>query len=266
VNLSDICSIAAFFCYMVATWTILSRLFHPQGPNLKLVLIFASVGMFTHLSSNLLFLFTQHDINFSLPNVVSLVSLVITLVISIAALRYKINLLLPVVYGFSGGWQLIMLLIPPISQSSLLSEHLGVVSHISLALIAYSILVIAALYTFQVTYINWKLKTKNLNAVSHLPPLMQVEKQLFNILFVGTCILFISQVTGFLFLDGFISKEYAHKTILSLLALCLYIAILWGHYKKGWRGHKVLALTILATGLLTLAYFGSRLVREVLLN
>jgi ABC-type uncharacterized transport system permease subunit len=94
---------------------------------------------------------------------------------------------------------------------------------------------------------------------------MQVEKQLFSILTIGTAVLFVSEVIGFVFLDGFLAKDNAHKTVLSLLSFALYCLILWGHFEKGWRGHRVLVLMISASGLLTLAYFGSRLVKEFIL-
>jgi ABC-type uncharacterized transport system permease subunit len=142
---------------------------------------------------------------------------------------------------------------------------LVLLSHISFALIAYCVLIIATLFAFQVTYINLKLKSKNLSAVAHLPPLMQVERQLFAILTIGTAILFVSQLIGFVFLEGFLNKENAHKTLLSILSLVLYSLILWGHFKKGWRGHRILLLVISASVLLTLAYFGSRFVKEFIL-
>jgi ABC-type uncharacterized transport system permease subunit len=117
-----------------------------------------------------------------------------------------------------------------------------------------------------VSYINLKLKEKKFSAVNHLPPLMQVEKQLFVLLLLGTVFLFVSQLTGFVFLENYIAKSNAHKTIFSLMALVLYAVILWGHYNKGWRGHRVLLMTNTATLLLTLGYFGSRFVKEFLLS
>jgi ABC-type uncharacterized transport system permease subunit len=211
------------------------------------------------------FLFTDNSLNFSLPNVVSLVSLIITLVISTVALRFKVNLLLPVVYGFAGLWQLSMIFISPIGNMEIVADKIAMLSHITLALIAYCILVIATLYAFQVSYINMKLKSKNLQAVHQLPPLMQVERQFFIILLLGSICLLLSQVLGFLFLEGMISKENAHKTILSLLACTIYFVTLWGHFQQGWRGQRVLILTVIATFILTLAYFGSRFVKEFLL-
>ena len=265
MEFSSISSFTAFACYIIATLSILSRLFHPKGPNLIVTLIFACLAIIFHALASSQFLFTHSNLNFSLPNVVSLVSLIITLVISTVALRFKVNLLLPVVYGFAGLWQLSMIFIAPMGNMEVVADKMAMLSHITLALIAYCILVIATLYAFQVAYINMKLKTKNLQAVSQLPPLMQVERQLFTILLLGTVCLVLSQVVGFVFLDGMIAKENAHKTILSLIACALYFITLWGHFKQGWRGQRVLLLTIIATFTLTLAYFGSRFVKEFLL-
>jgi len=256
----------AFIAYMLATMAIVSRLFHPNGPNLERVLILASTAIAIHLFNDAQLFFSEDGINFSLPNVISLVSLLITITISLVALRAKVNLLLPVIYGFAGIWQLVRIFIPNSESIPLVAEKVIIVSHISFALIAYCILIIATLYAFQVSYINLKLKNKNLTAVVHLPPLMQVEKQLFTILVIGTLCLFSSELIGLIFLDGFFAKENLHKTVLSLMALLIYIIILVGHYLQGWRGHRVLVLTITASTLLTLSYFGSRFVKEFLLS
>ncbi|MEW6993233.1 inner membrane protein YpjD [Colwelliaceae bacterium MEBiC 14330] len=255
----------AFLLYILATLAIVTRLFHPKGPNNFLVLSLATLAIIIHSFNDAILFFSQNVINFNLPNVISLVSLMISFVVTTVALRFKVDLLLPVVYGFAGLWQLVMIFLPPVESIPLVVEQVILLSHISFALFAYCILIIATLYAFQVSYINLKLKSKNLTAVAHLPPLMQVEMQLFNILTIGTVVLFISQIIGFAFLEGFLAKENAHKTVLSLLSLAIYCLILWGHYNKGWRGHRVLALMVSASGLLTLAYFGSRLVKEFIL-
>jgi ABC-type uncharacterized transport system permease subunit len=95
---------------------------------------------------------------------------------------------------------------------------------------------------------------------------MAVEKILFKLLFVGTILLTLSLVSGFMFLDNMFDKEQAHKPLISLLAWGLYSIILIGHSVFGWRGKPVICSTIVGGVLLTLAYFGSRFVREVILN
>ncbi|MGB2079909.1 MAG: cytochrome c biogenesis protein CcsA, partial [Vibrio sp.] len=66
--------------------------------------------------------------------------------------------------------------------------------------------------------------------------------------------------------EGTLSIQNAHKTILSFVAWVIYCVLLWGHYQQGWRGKKALWLSISGTFVLTLAYFGSRFVREIILN
>ncbi|WP_286234748.1 cytochrome C assembly family protein [Thalassotalea sediminis] len=265
MDFSSICSLVAFICYVTATVAVVFRLFHPKGPNIVKVLLIGSLAIVGHTLATTHFLFAEQNLNFALPNVISLVSLVISLTVTAMALKYKVNLLLPVAYSFAGLWQLTSIFIPHSSNILLPTANFAIASHIILALVAYCILIIAMLYAFQVAYINMKLKDKNLIAVSHLPPLMQVEGQLFTILAIGTLGLLLSQLVGFVFLNDFLANN-AHKTVLSLAALALYSVTLWGHFKLGWRGHRVLVLIISASTLLTLAYFGSRFVKEFLLS
>ncbi len=258
-------TLIAAICYFAATFSIVSRLFHEKGPRHILVLFFACCAIIPHVLITTNLLFTAEQVNFNLPNVVTLVSLVITLLITLSALKYRINLLMPVTYGFAGTWVLATLFMPEVSSLPLTAGKIGLVTHITFSLIAYCVLVIACLYSFQVAYINMKLKEKNLAVLNHLPPLMLVERQLFIILGIGTLCLLTTEITGIIFIDAFFSKTSAHKTILSLVALIMYCVILWGHFRKGWRGHRVLTLTVVATAILTLSYFGSRFVKEFLL-
>ncbi|MAG75436.1 MAG: cytochrome C assembly family protein [Colwelliaceae bacterium] len=262
----NISTVIAVICYFAATASILSRLFHSSGPNHVRVLLLACFAIVPHTLVTTTQLFDAEGINFSLPNVVTFVSLIITLLISAVAIKNKLNLLQPAAYGFAGIWLLITLLMPEVAHTPLAISKGAVITHITLSLISYCVLVIGCLYSFQVAYINMKLKSKNLAAVNHLPPLMLVEQQLFFILAIGTMALIATEISGFIFLEGLFNKDNAHKTVFSLIALAIYITILWGHYKQGWRGHRVLSLTVLATFILTLSYFGSRFVKEFLIN
>ena len=169
-------------------------------------------------------------------------------------------------YAFSAILHTVIFFVPEDHHLVIDASKIPLVMHITLALLSYGILVIATLYAFQVSYINYKLKSKKISAVNHLPPLMQVEGQLFSIMFVGIICLMLSQAVGLVFIDSFFAPESLHKTLLSLFALAIYLIIMRGHYKMGWRGNKVLVLSVIATSLLTLSYFGSRFVKEFLLS
>ena len=100
---------------------------------------------------------------------------------------------------------------------------------------------------------------------SSLPPLMLVENILFKLLLAGTCLLTVSLISGFVFLEDMFNKTYAHKTVLSAAALVVFLILLIGQKLRGWRGRQVIVMTVLGVTLLSLAYFGSKLVREFLL-
>jgi ABC-type uncharacterized transport system permease subunit len=253
--------------YVLATYSLMSRLFHADGINFQRVLFLACTAILSHLLLVFVEIYTPGGQDFSLINVVSLVCLVICAIVSVSAIKFPAPFLLTVVYGFAAFVQLTTLFFPKhvVVQSFL--SNLPLTGHITLSLLAYCILIIATLYAIQFRYINNKLKSKDLSVVSsHFPPLMQVEKQLFQLLTIGTILLSAALITGFIYLDNMFSKTVAHKTVLSLIAWSIYTTLILGHRLKGWRGKNAVISTILGAFILTLAYFGSRFVKEIILG
>ncbi|MFA0498310.1 MULTISPECIES: inner membrane protein YpjD, partial [unclassified Vibrio] len=100
----------------------------------------------------------------------------------------------------------------------------------------------------------------------NLPPLMMVERQLFKIILIGNGLLTGTLLTGLIFVQDMFAQGKAHKAVLSFIAWVIYSILLWGHYQKGWRGQKVTWFALAGATMLTLAYFGSRFVQEIILN
>lgn len=256
----------AVCAYFTASGVIASRLFHLQGPNLKLSNALAFLAILLHLALLSDSIFIEPGQNMSMLNVASLIAWLIALTMAIASFRMPNLILLPVVFGFSGLIVLFGLVIP--------DEHIiqigvepALLIHITLALFAYGCLMIAFLYALQLSYINSRLKQKQASLLhSSLPPLMAVEQILFKLLFAGTVLLTLSLASGFLFLEDMFAKEQAHKTLLSIMAWVVFCIVLVGHQRWGWRGKSVVSATVLGSVLLTLAYFGSRFVREVIIS
>jgi len=145
--------------------------------------------------------------------------------------------------------------------------ELGLVTHISLSLLAYCVLIISTLYAVQFYFIDKRLKRKDLAIVhSHLPPLMVVERQLYQLLTLGTILLTFALLSGFIFLEGMFASEFIHKTVLSLIAWLIFTVVTVGHLRQGWRGKPVVFSIMIAAFILSLAYFGSRFIQEVVLN
>lgn len=253
----------ALLAYLIATFAIVLRLFHPAGPNFKLVFTAATAAVVLHMLALAAAIFTAEGQNFSLQNVSSLVCWLITLSVTFISLRTPAILLLPLVYGFAALLLLTTLALPDSVQMQHLEHSPGLIVHIALAFTAYVVLLMATLYSIQVAYISYKLKHKDFSGVSRfLPPLMQAENLQFRLLAAGTLTLAFALLSGIPYTTNWLE----HKSLLSSVALGVFMVLCWGHARLGWRGKTAISLTLTGTILLTLAYFGSRFVKEVLLN
>jgi ABC-type uncharacterized transport system permease subunit len=252
--------------YIGAAFSSGLRLFdkHAHKKAISLSLAFAAIAVHLWVLSNSIF--TEPGQDMSMTNVASLIAWIIAISMTLASLSIPNVLLLPVVYGFSALIVMLNLLIPD-SYIMQIEVKPVLVVHITLALFAYGCLIIALLYALQLSYISNKLKQKQASLLhSSLPPLMVVEQVFFKLLLVGTVLLTLSLISGFVFLEDMFAKEQAHKTALSILAWMIFCFVLVSHQRGGFRGKPMVSATIVGAVLLTLAYFGSRFVREILLG
>jgi len=255
----------ALLLYLSAIGYCLAHLLHHQGPSRKIVFSLAASAIGLHLLwlLNQILLASGQDL--SIVNVASLVSMLISAVMTAMLSRYKVWVLLPVVYALAAINLLLDALVPG-HYITHLEARPTLLVHISLALFAYCTLMVGCLYALQLAYLDYSLKHKRPMIHPALPPLMVVEKQLFKIITAGALLLALSISTGLLFIQDILAPGQAHKIVLSIIALGVYGILIWGHYQKGWRGRPVVYATVVGAFLLTLAYFGSRFVREVLLG
>ncbi len=256
---------AAMLFYCIALVLVTSRLFHADGPNRKAVTAVAAIAVALHGIAIYQSTFTSHGQNFSLTNVISMVNWIIAFSFTLMMPRLKVIIVAPVVYACSIISVAILWLIPPkfILHFEL---HPEVLVHVILSLMAYSALMIAALYAIQLAIIQNKLKKKQLILSPAMPPLMTVEKQLYHLVLIGVILLSLSLATGFIFLDDMFAEGKGHKAILSIIAWAVYVAMLWQQYTVGCRTKVAVAYTLSGGVLLTLAYFGARIVKELIIG
>lgn len=180
--------------------------------------------------------------------------------------RAEALLLRPVIFSFAILSALVAVVIP-LDAGQAVSVSSGVTLHVALSLLAFSLLTLAALYSLQLLYINNLLKHHKAKALSsNLPPLMTVEAYFFRLLTVGTGVLTLAIVSGFIFLDNMFATGQMHKTVLSITAWLTFNCIIIVHYWRGLRGKPAVIFTLVASFLLILAYYGSRFVRDVILS
>ena len=72
--------------------------------------------------------------------------------------------------------------------------------------------------------------------------------------------------TGFIFVSDFFAQHLLHKTVFALSAWAVLWLLLFGRNLWGWRGMVAVKWTMTGFVLLTLGYFGSKVVLEVILD
>ncbi|MFT4653543.1 MAG: ABC-type uncharacterized transport system permease subunit [Kangiellaceae bacterium] len=202
----------------------------------------------------------------SLAFVATMLAWLVTLTMFITHKFIRNLLFLPVVCFVSAFIILIDLFFPATTGISV-NMSVGMIMHILLSLVAFGLLSISMLYACQLAYIKHQLKQKSrIMIAGHLPPLQSVERILMQLMTIGTVLLLTALVSGFIFIPNMFAEGYAHKTILSSIALCCYVACILLHHFIGLRARMTIIFNLFGLFLLTLGYFGSRVVKEVLLS
>jgi ABC-type uncharacterized transport system permease subunit len=93
-----------------------------------------------------------------------------------------------------------------------------------------------------------------------------MESLLFQMLATGIVFLTLSLTSGFIFIENLFAQHLVHKTVLSILAWIIFTGLLIGRSRYGWRGQTAIQWTLIGFILLLLAYFGSKLVLELILH
>ena len=143
-------------------------------------------------------------------------------------------------------------------------------AHIAFAIFTSGVLMAALL----LAVILW-LQTRRLHALDkspslldRLPPVLRLEKLLFQILSVGFVLLTILIASGMFFGEEVWGHAltFNHKVIFTLLAWLVFAVLLVGRFIYGWRGLTAVRATIFGFVLLFLAYVGTHFVLDVILK
>ncbi len=147
--------------------------------------------------------------------------------------------------------------------------------HLLLAILAYSLLTIAAIQALLMATMERRLHGEAVAApgrlafvIDRLPPLMAMEGVLFRLITVGFILLTATLVSGIFFSEELFGRplRFDHKTIFAIAAWMVFGGLLLGRVVFGWRGRTALRWTITGFVMLMLAYVGYHFVLEVLLQ
>lgn len=208
---------------------------------------------------------TAAGFHFGFFRVASLIFWVINITVVASSLRLPVRSLLSPLFAMTALAIACSLFIDSPYNPHAFSYPLAL--HILLSLLAYSMLTIAAVQAVALSIQDKLLKARQWQkAMAYLPPLQTMESLLFEMLHAGTSLLALSIASGLLFIEDIREQHLAHKMFFSLAALCVYAVLLWGRHARGWRGRQAIRWTLGGFVALMLAYFGTKLVLELLLH
>lgn len=258
--LSTLIAVALYSVAGFLQWQIMQgQSKQPRSRNQLLGLI----AFIAHTFSVYLVLHQPSGINLEVVSVGSLISWLVAGLVLLSSLRQNIDNLFIAVFPMAATTALLSLFLG--SDTGKMYAG-GLIAHILLSILAYSIFTIAALQAILLSRQEAALKQHHTRGlISSLPPLQTMERLLFEMIWTGLILLSASLVSGFLFLEDLFAQHLVHKTALSILAWCFYALLLFGRHSFGWRSHTAVRWTIGGFVLLALAFFGSKAVMEWLI-
>ncbi|MDA3919958.1 MAG: cytochrome c biogenesis protein CcsA [Salinisphaera sp.] len=139
--------------------------------------------------------------------------------------------------------------------------------HIVLSMLAYGLLTLGAVQAVVLSIQHRQLRRRPPSGVfTTLPPLETMETLLFRLIGAGFFLLSLAITTGALFISHLFEQHLAHKAVLSVVAWLAFAIMLFGRWRYGWRGRLAVRGVLGGYLLLVLAYFGSKLVLELILG
>ncbi len=211
--------------------------------------------------------FQQHtNFNFSIFNTASVIASLVAFLLLIASLNKPVEKLGLAIFPIASITLTISLIFPE-KELDLQINNWQMNAHILSSIVAFSLLNIAALQAILLAIQEHQLrKHPPTKFIQTLPPLQSMESLLFQMIAIGLLFLTVSLISGFIFIEDLFAQHLVHKTVLSIVAWVTFSSLLIGRIKYGWRGQTAVKWTLSCFIFLLLAYFGTKLVLELILQ
>jgi ABC-type uncharacterized transport system permease subunit len=140
-------------------------------------------------------------------------------------------------------------------------------THLLIGLLAYSLFMIASLQALLMAVLERGLHGGKLPAfLESLPPLLTMERILFELIALGFVLLTLTLGSGMLFSEELFGQPFRvnQKFVFAIMSWCIFAALLAGRRIYGWRGRVALRWTLAGFVVLIVAYIGSKFVLEIM--
>ena len=229
-------------------------------------------------------IFTPQGLVFGFAQALSMMAWVGITLYWIEAWFYPLQGMLPLVVGLATLFSFL----PTVFAGAIISTKAvhspGFRLHFITANIAYGIMFLATLQAILMTLQDKSLRSKQEQESStllrllvpgggskwldQLPPLLTMERVMFNVIGIGFCLLTVAVFSGIFFSQSLFGRPliFDHKTVFSLISWVMFGSLLYAHWKVGLRGAEASKWVLGSFVVLLLSYVGSRFVLEVILQ
>ncbi len=141
--------------------------------------------------------------------------------------------------------------------------------HFVVAILAYALFTVAALHALLMLFLEKRLHSGAMpTEMQGMPPLLRIEKLLFQLLGVAFVLLTATLISGVFFTESLYGKAFqlTHKSVFGMISWLIFGGLLFGRWRFGWRGKIAVRWTLIGFALLLLAWLGSKFVLEIILR
>ncbi len=202
---------------------------------------------------------------FGFAPALSVTAWLVTLVYAIESHVYPQLKAKAVLLGMGMVAVLLALLFPGAPYPAIQSTWLPL--HWALGIAAYGLIAAAVVHAW------WMQRTEQAMRRGVAPPegglpLLAIERLTFRFVTAGFALLTATLVAGWWFAEHLYSQgiTWDHKRVFAALSWVVFAVLLLGRWRLGWRGRTATRMLYVGSGLLLLAYVGSRFVLEILLH
>jgi len=213
-------------------------------------------------------LFGAAELRFGFAQALSVMMFLGVALYWVESLFYSLEGMEPLVLPLAAAAVPLPALFPGLASSAAHAQAAGFRLHLALAMVAYSLFVIALLHATLMAVAERQLHRKSGLLLAGLPPLLTLERLLFRVIAAAFVFLTLTLATGIVFSETLFGRALPldHKTVFAVLSWIAFGLLLAGRWLYGWRGRTALRWTLTGFVMLLLAYVGSRFVLEVVLH
>ncbi len=202
--------------------------------------------------------------NYNVLNMFSVAAWLVSLLTLVAIVCRAVDILAVVVFPVSALSIALVVLFP---SGSIIDPAFRpeLVFHVVLSLLAYSLCCLAGLLALVLALQEYLLRRKRLFALmQQIPSLQSLETLMFQVILMAMLLLSVVLVSAIYFYHAVLFTDHwvLQKTLLVIFSWLIYLVLLIGRYRYGWRGNKAIYGTIFSALLLFVTYFISHLLLE----